>query len=414
MNPMNTVALLCVCTLLCTDAIAASKPTPQLYLEAPLAFGGAVWFPQELEPVSDAVAQLLASRPYGGYRVVPNADVRALWTDVANGKLPGVSLTCDLPPPPSRLVRQAYPDAMRASLAIRCKPDTCGLEVVVRRPSSDEELDEEVARWTAALGAEGNPVAWAQEVARQGLKRTVPPPKAGVVGGVVGVSARCPEGGTCASLAYVQQSGPWGGVMEEGPFQPFAADLEGCKAPGQPRLDSWAQYFLLEVSAGGRVERCEHNVLDHLPPPEFSCQCEVLKRIDFGEAAPGRRASVDLRTHVPGKRTVGVVQSAYLLSKNSDDRSAVLGPGSMPLDALSKCLSSVDGALLNRPVAVRFNVGPDGRAKRFSGMWPVQVEPATRACLDQAMMQARFNCPLTGRATVTGSLSLRVSAAPGK
>ena len=72
-----------------------------LLLEPPHVYGDeVVRFPDELWPIADAVAVLLARPDHGGYRVLPIAPIRALWRDAQAGRLPGLAALCDAAPPP--------------------------------------------------------------------------------------------------------------------------------------------------------------------------------------------------------------------------------------------------------------------------------------------------------------------------
>ena len=78
-------------------APAGPRPTfseRDLLINPPGVYGDdVVRFPDELWPIADAVAAVLA-RPEVGYRVLPAATLRALWRDVQAGRLPGVAALC--------------------------------------------------------------------------------------------------------------------------------------------------------------------------------------------------------------------------------------------------------------------------------------------------------------------------------
>jgi hypothetical protein len=97
-----------------------------------------------------------------------------------------------------------------------------------------------------------------------------------------------------------------------------------------------------------------------------------------------------------------------LTAKRSSDPSAILGVGE--IDEVSKvaCLWRVTSALPRIDLPVRFIVGPDGRTTHHEARWPAAVSPELRRCLDPVLAGARFNCPLSGAATVDASLSLAV------
>ena len=47
-------------------------------------------------------------------------------------------------------------------------------------------------------------------------------------------------------------------------------------------------------------------------------------------------------------------------------------------------------------VPVEFTVRGDGKATEHRATWPADFPGTTRACLDEVLAQARFNCPLSG------------------
>jgi hypothetical protein len=161
----------------------------------------------------------------------------------------------------------------------------------------------------------------------------------------------------------------------------------------------------------GRVSRCEAQHPDHLPPPGFSCRCDVLRRMEFGIGTPGRRASFSLdvseRRAASGPRDA-LLRSASFLRTGADDPTAALGTNAVPNDVLERCLAPVAAPLGEVEVPVRFDVGPDGRVREHAATWPEALPAATTRCLDAALAGARFNCPLSGAARVEGRLSLRV------
>ena len=105
-----------------TPPPAAPRPTfteRDLLVDPPRLHGDdVVRFPDELWPISDAVAAVLARPEAGGYKVVPSAQLRALWRDVQAGRLPGVAAICDAqlssPPRHARVIaaQQTFPTGM--------------------------------------------------------------------------------------------------------------------------------------------------------------------------------------------------------------------------------------------------------------------------------------------------------------
>ena len=66
------VALGSVAAVRADPAADSGRGPRELWLEPARVYGHAVWFPNELEPIADAVAEVLARPRLGGYRVIPN------------------------------------------------------------------------------------------------------------------------------------------------------------------------------------------------------------------------------------------------------------------------------------------------------------------------------------------------------
>ncbi len=367
----------------------------------PVRVHGRVLFAGELEPVADALAEILGRH---GYRVVAPAKVRALWSEARAGRLPGLDFVCEAAPPPARLVDALHPGASRAEADTRCDHEACTLTLVVLHG------DAERARYVAKLPPEQDPATWAEGL-RGGALRPVEPPPAdedrGLAVGGLGVAG---PPGPRARIHGVVQSGPWVYDLDSERFQPRAAELLGCREPGAVWRDWWEQPFQIEIDPMGRVSRCEPQHPDHLPPPGFSCRCEVLRRMEFGIGTPGRRAAFSL--HVADRRDATaetLARSAALVSARADDPTATLGTNALPPEALERCLAPVAAPLEPVEVPVRFEIGADGRVREHAADWPAALPPAAAACLDGALAGARFNCPLSGAASVEARVALRVS-----
>lgn len=175
------------------------------------------------------------------------------------------------------------------------------------------------------------------------------------------------------------------------------------------RRDWWAQPMLIEVNASGQVTRCEPKYVDRFAPPQFACQCDVLRGIDFGRGADGRRASFNLWTTevtAGSAHSTDLYRSAYLKDTAADDPTALLGSQELPA-GVEDCLHAVKQPV-EVDVPVRFTVAADGRVHTADPRWPALLPPTVTECMDAALAKARFTCPLSGQAHVNASLSISV------
>jgi hypothetical protein len=390
-------------------AKGSGAPARELLLEAVGVYEHRVWFAEELAPLADALAEVLGKPPFG-YRVIPPAELRKLWAEVQQGRLPGRAGVCALPPPPALLAEHLHPDALWTRPEIRCAKGGCRLELVLwqRKPAKDDERrDKQVGGFSARLPLKEGVAEWAARIRRDGLKRGVKAREGGLIGTLGGAPA--PE--LQVNLSYVTQSGDWSYRLASDRFQPKVKEFHACVSSPRRWADWWAQSFVVEVNAAGRVDRCEATHPDHLPPPEFACQCGVLGKMDFQPGASGRRASfyVDLivpRAPVPDD---GYYRNAYVAEKHADDRSAILGSGEVESEALLACLRPVRANLGDLKVPAHFSVGADGIPTSVAVEWPPSLPPQVAQCLDDVVRAARFNCPLSGKAEVDAGLSISVA-----
>lgn len=397
-------------------ATASANATPAhsrtLWLEPARVDAWYVWFPDELTPISDAVAEVLSRAEYGGYRVIPNQDLRAFWSSVQNGQLPGVSLTCDTPPPPAELAEIVHAGSLRASIDVDCEEQGCRLEVIVIEPGAPGtggQRDEELAWLVTDLPPDDTPVQWAERIRRRGLRPEPPPDdgRGGLVGGIMWPGA---APGIYAEISWVTQSGTWAYELQSSFFQPVAAALDACEQAGGVQRDSWGR-FVLAVNAEGRITRCEHADPDHLPRPGFACQCDVLHSMDFGKGAADRRASFDLSVTVRLARTQPkspFYHSIHLTDLSADDPSAVLGNENVSGRELVACIEPISANLGEVDVPVRFRAGPDGRVVEARADWPPSIPASAAVCIDKVLEKTGFSCPLSGQATITGLISITV------
>jgi hypothetical protein len=272
-------------------ATVPADPAPRLALEPTRYFGDPVWFPDELEPIADAVAEVLARPASGGYRVIPNRELRAFWREVRAGRLPEVAGARASPQPPALLVPLVYPDALIGGNEVRCDDRVCRLEVEIRRPGRSGAVS---ARFAAELPLDGTPASWAERIRRSGLAAAAEPTTSG--GGLGIRGGRDPRPGIHVALSSLKLSGPWTYALDGERLAPLAPRLAACVQPGEVRRDPWMQAFLIEVGEDGRLARCESEHRDRLDPPGFECRCDVLRDADFERGAPGRRARFYLET----------------------------------------------------------------------------------------------------------------------
>ncbi len=388
----------------------------ELWLTPPHVYGEAVWFPDELEPLGDAVAELLAEPTYGGYQVRLNAELRLLWRSVQLGRLPGVSQACDAQPPPAELAKVLYRGASKGEVRVDCEAVSCELLVIVSapRPKPKEPLNyEETARFGAELPAAESPDQWAARL-RDGLLQRVPPPEHPPGGlGLGGLATPGQPPGIYATVHAVSQVGPWDHKLKSAEFQPLAKQLHACSQTKRPWRDWWGQPYVIEVTPSGQLSRCEFPYRERLPPPDFSCGCQVLRGMSFGAAEGVRRARFYLDTFVyktagPKAERAPLYRSAYLADQVSSDPTAVLGSGEVARSDLLPCLASISQPIGEVKIPVHFSVGADGRVAQHQSTWPAVVNTAARACLDAILAKARFNCPLSGRARISAQLDIAV------
>jgi hypothetical protein len=397
-------------------AAGAGSRGRELWLEPARVFGHKMWFADELEPIADAVAEVLARSKHGGYRVIPNQEMRRLWADAQRGQLPGRKEICETPPPPALLGEIVHPGALWASIEVRCEKSACQLAVDVfrREPTQKgERRTTTVARLGADLPSREDPVKWAGRIRRKGIKPRPPAREAGGLGllGTLEGEGR-PRPGIRVSVTEVQQSGTWAYTLDSSVFAAKAKALHACVPEKRVWRDWWVQPMVIEVNPDGRLSRCELAYPDHLPPPEHACQCQVLGGVGFRPGAAQRRAAFELRTIAPDQPAAAdaYVRNAYLGRKQADDPSAILGTGEISNADLIRCLSPIRSAVHDLRVPVRFSVRDDGQTSGVRRTWPDSLSPAVTACLDGVLRAARFNCPLSGKAEVRGDLFISVQA----
>jgi len=376
-----------------------------LWLEPPRVSGSKVFFPDELDPIADAVAEVLARPPHDN-QVVPPEVLRTLWARTQRGDGFAGASPCEAKPPPAKLAKLIHPDATSVSIDLHCREAGCVLAVEIR-PDRDSQPRKDRYLVISLPVGEG-PRAWAERIRRDGLQ-PAPAPKTGMGG----LGVRRPSQESFVSVDSSRRSGPWSTGFDDerfrGLFEPFAA----CEPPGAVWMDAWSAPFLIEVSEEGRVSRCESPYPDHIPPPGFGCKCDVLGTIDFGKGQPGRRASLGLRIVRADKKTRPkpgeLIRVARLEKLSATDPSALLG-WRMPVDAqaVDRCLEPLDKPRRDLLLPVQFHVGADGRPKSHRFVESPGLPDDVVSCLETSLGESRFTCPLTGEATIDGVLRLLV------
>jgi hypothetical protein len=358
-----------------------------------------VWFPDELIPVADAVADALAAR---GYRVVPTSELRALWDSVQHGHVPGVA-HCTAVPPPAEVAAFVNRDALQAEPTIECEGSSCKLDVSLSRDMRYRGHPEEVARFGLAIPA--TPAAIAERVRRQGL---TPEPRPESESGGLAVGTLGPPGpGPHLHVDVSATEGPWSPPLDRELLQPYAEALTRCREQGGVERDWWSQYHVLEIAPDGHLSRCTFEHVDRLPPAGFECSCDVLRGIDFGRAPAARRATVFLHAYRTEPND-GWYRSVYVGdSRAVDDETALLGEVHLPRGA-STCLAPI-AAATKLEVPVRLAIGPDGVTTAATASWPATLPTQVTRCLDGVLRRSDASCPRSGKATIEVTLHVDVA-----
>lgn len=394
-------SLLAVVVGCASGAPNAQPPKPHTYdardvwLSSPVIVGGPILFADEQLPLVDAVAGALQKQ---GFRAIGNAEVRAEWRSLQSGHLPD-GRVCAAVPPPSLFTAATRPGASQADTRVECEAGVCTLSVIVEKRVDDEP--QEVARFTAKLPADA--ASWPKTLQATGLTRVAPPQDEGGFG-LGGIAAQK------ITLLSVRTNGTWVQPIDESLFEPHYAALASC-SDGKPRWrDWWSQPFVLQVDAQGKIERCEPEMPDHLPPPSFACVCDVMRGMSFGAGSASRRATFDLLVFRARPASVAdkYRRDVSLSKKQADDRTAILGSGVLDDDAARACLGGVEpfGPI---EVPVRFEVDAQGKVREHAVVLPAGLPAVSTQCLHAQLAAAQFDCPVSGRATVTATLELTVA-----
>jgi hypothetical protein len=412
------VGVLVAATAVSATTTNAQTGARELWVAPPAVNGDAIWFPDELVPLAEAVADLLARPELGGYRVLSVEQTRALWANVQAGRLPGVPGVCAAPPPPASLTQIMHPGASSAGVSVDCTGGagdaTCRLDVVVYRPRPSAENpigDEEAARFAARLPRGESPAQWAERLRSSGGGLR-PAPAPATTGGL-GILSDGPAGKPApfqVRVRDVELSGEWPSPISAATFAKRGAALAACTRPGGRRWrDSWEQPYLIEVDKSGALTRCELAHIDHLPRPEFACVCGVLRGMRLEPRAALGRARFTLTVDRPPPRARDRMERiAHFDEGQSTDASARLGTSAVNEAALETCLGGVRSPVDDLTVPVKLSVAADGHVAKHEASWPRAVPAAVRRCLDGVLARATFNCPLSGSSAIDAQLQLQV------
>jgi hypothetical protein len=266
-------------------------------------------------------------------------------------------------------------------------------------------------RFEASLDKDASMDAWIAAIRRQGLRRAEAPQSAefGMLG-LLGDTSDLADGEYRLNLMDLEQEGGWIKPIAKDLFEPRVEALHRCTKTDEVFGDWWVQPFVIEVDSAGKITRCESKYQYRLDPPEFGCRCDIIRGIDFGPGPEGRRAEFNLKTYLGGEPPINQSSEFAAWSSatfESNDRSALLGPGPVNSDNVKRCVAPMKAAF-EKEIPVTFSVGADGapvfrRVARPDG-FPEEVG----RCIDDALGKARFTCPLSGKAEIDGTLTITV------
>jgi len=406
--------------------VAASAKTPKplaalakkadLWVAPPTVDADERWFPDEIAPLADAVAAALAQPELGGHRVIPPDEVRALYAGVKEGKLPGVTAACAAPPPPEALARLVYGGVGIASVHVQCVPPGCTLTVIVSspRPTPKSPTNLEPTAYFSMPVPRGEPPnRWAERVRAGGLSRAKPDETE--IANLPNIG-RMPDDSSArqasvrVEISDVRRSGKWPSRLSASTFATVAPALDACIKPRAPWRTT--PYYTIEVDAQGAVRRCEVEQAEDVPRGEPPCVCGVFRDLHLEPGAAPRRASFALTLSRTDRGADDRVErSGYFVPDHATDPSAALATTAIDENALVACLSSIRAAAPYPPVPVRLSVGADGKVTSHDIKWPPKIPTAVAECLEGAISQGQFNCPLSGESAIDGKLFVDVRRA---
>jgi hypothetical protein len=389
--------------LLCgMSSVALAAPTA-LWIRPISLDGPRVLFSDELLPVEETLAELFSRPRLGGYKVIPPAELHAMWRGVQRGHLPGVSDVCANPPPPSELTEQLNPNAAQADADITCNGESCKLVVRISAASKAfaHTAGTELARYQATLPTYESPAEWALRLKRDGL---APLDKQAVESDTGGIAV----GGDQKIVGDLHQSGAWSPALKVRAFQGAFGRLTQCQRQEPADHDWWMRGFVIEVDAAGTVSRCDSQYPERLLPPAFDCQCKVLAAIELGAGAAGRRASFNVR--VPsGASSRATSYEMYFEPESATDATAMLSRDrAISHGDLEACIVGLP-KLGELSIPAELTAARDGRLTSAKLTWAKAIPQPVRACVEKTLLGARVNCPLSGASEIRGKLMLIIN-----
>lgn len=356
----------------------------------PAIVSGQVWFADELEPLTDAVAEVLSREPYN-LEVIPPAQLRELWSRNSDEERGGALRCRGAHPSLGALAHYVYPGAAYGLVSVNCAEET-GCQLVVelvrgrRRDGTEERLG-------LSLPADDPPQRWADHVRLGSFEELGPARHAFDYFAQSRVTAQITYGGS------------WLNRVEEKEVKELLSSLEACEQGTTARRDQRTT-MLLGVDGEGRLSRCEDP--SAASPPGFSCKCEVLRGLTFEEGEADRRLGVSVgavgRRHPPRTLWVG--------SLRASDPTAVIDPELISNEALSRCGEGQER--MREAIGLRVEVGPDGRVQTVETQWSASLPEEVASCVRDVVKETRFNCPLSGEAVINATIRVAVGDEGGR
>jgi hypothetical protein len=278
--------------------------------------------------------------------------------------------------------------------------------------SSDSGSDTGAVRFSLRLAPNATVAAWCDAVRGGDIEAVPPISHAG--GLAVRGGSDLKPGGFRVEVTNLVTEGAWPAPIDAKKLSPFARALHECIDPAARRNDYWEQPFLIEVDDRGRLIRCEGGYPFRLDSPGFSCRCDVLKRLNFGRSrqpsGTHRRARFQLRTEKgtapstePDRTVVAMVKKNF----SATDESVLLSGTTFRNEDISACMQASDNGQ-QFLVQVSAHITADGTVAELTTQWPADTPSDIRSCVDTVLRRARFNCPVTGSAEVTGPMHIKV------
>jgi hypothetical protein len=385
----------------------------QVWME-PVVVYNRMFFFEELFPLTDAIAELLPSLSDHRISVMTSEDLRRIQAELRRGRIPDSDVVCSAPPVPAALFDYLHPDKGVVTTGVRCS-ETCELISIVygpQTPSADGRLlRDELMRFAARLPREESVSEWVA-LLRSGAMTTAPPP--GDSEGGLGIrygrrAGTMKDGQYDLDVDDVVLRGPWRSPPSKEQLMPHVKAFHKCTKTTKRRNDHWKQPFQIEIDRAGRMTRCTSKYQHRLDPPSFACQCEVLKKVKWEHAAAPRQAEFSLRTHLEGEsKRLRRASYSWLTTDFSATDGAVLLSGDIYEDeGISACMDAVGmDSVWTFDMVTEVDAG--GKVNRLEVDWPEGFNAETRDCLKAVFRDARFNCPMTGAATVSGSVTIKV------